>query len=83
MNNLQERIAAVLLRWPWEPGKQPHAWDIQGQLRRQGGEMGLEPVVAALEALAARQAIRVGPQTPAGNIIILEVFPTRLQEILP
>jgi len=36
MNNLQQRIAVVILRWPWNPGQVPHGWDIQGQLRRQG-----------------------------------------------
>jgi hypothetical protein len=30
MNNLQQRIAVVILRWPWNPGQVPHGWDIQG-----------------------------------------------------
>jgi len=82
VNNLQQRIAVVLLRWPWEPGKVPHAWDIQGQLRRQGGEVALGPIVTALEALATQQAIRVSPKTAVGNMLILEAFPVRLQAIV-
>jgi hypothetical protein len=34
MNNLQQRIVVVLLRWLWDPGQILHGWDIQGQLRR-------------------------------------------------
>ena len=83
MNNLQQRIAVVLLRWPWEPGKVPHAWDIQGQLRRQGGEVALAPIIAALEALASQRAIRISPKTAVGNLMILEAFPVRLQELAP
>ena len=83
MNNLQERIAVVLLRWPWEPGREPHAWDIQGQLRRQGREVALAPIVAALEALAAQRAIRVSTKTAVGNLLILEAFPARLEELVP
>lgn len=82
MNTLQQRIAVVLLRWPWEPGKVPHGWDIQGQLRRQGREVGLPPIVAALEALAQQQAIRVSDKTAVGNVLILEAFPARLEEIV-
>lgn len=83
MNNLQQRVAAILLRWPWEPDKQPHAWDIQGQLRRQGGEVALGPIVAALEALATRQAIRISAKSALGALTILEAFPLRLQELVP
>ncbi len=83
MNNLQQRIAVIIARWPWEPDKIPQGWDIQGQLRRQGGEVAIAPVVSALEALAQQRAIRLGPATPAGNMTILEVFPARLQEIVP
>jgi hypothetical protein len=83
MNNLQQRIAVVLLRWPWEPGPVPHGWDIQGQLRRQGREVALGPIVAAREALAAQQAIRISAQTAVGNRLIREAFPVRLQEIAP
>jgi hypothetical protein len=83
MNNPQQRIAVIISRWPWEPGKIPQGWDIQGQLRRQGGEVSIAPIVAALEALAKRQAIRVGSATPPGAMTILEVFPARLQEIVP
>jgi hypothetical protein len=83
MNNLQQRIAVVILRWPWEPGQVPHGWDIQGQLRRQGREVALGPIITALEALAAQQAIRISPRTAVGNLLILETFPARLQEIVP
>ena len=78
MNNLP-RIAVVILRWPWEPDKVPHGWDIQGQLRRQGREVGLAPIIAALEALAQQQAIRISAKTAVGNIMILETFPARLR----
>ncbi len=83
MNNLQQKIAVILSRWPWEPGKIPQGWDIQGQLRRQGGEVAIAPVVSALEALARQQAIRVGTAVPPGNMTILEVFPERLEQIVP
>ena len=83
MNNLQQRIAVVLLRWPWEPGQIPHGWDIQGQLRRQGREVALGPIIAALEGLAAQHAIRVSAKTAVGNLLILEAFPVRLEELVP
>lgn len=80
--NLQQRIATVLLRWPWPPDQVPHEWDIQGQLRRQGGEVAQSKVIAALEALAQQQAIRLSPKVAGGKLMILEVFPARLQEIV-
>lgn len=83
MNNLEQRIAVIISRWPWEPGKVPQGWDIQGQLRRQGAEVTIAPIVAALEALAKRRAIRVGPAPTPGNMTILEVFAERLQEVVP
>jgi hypothetical protein len=82
MNNLQQRIAVVILRWPWNPGQVPHGWDIQCQLRRQGREVALPAIVAALEALAQQQAIRISAKTSVGNLMILETFPARLQEIV-
>ena len=81
--NLQQRIAVVILRWPCAPGQVPHGWDIQGQLQRQGGAVALGPIIAALEALAQQRAIRISPQAPGGNRSILEVYPDRLQEIVP
>jgi hypothetical protein len=81
--NLQQRIAVVILRWPWAPEQVPHGWDIQGQLQRQGGEVALKPIIAALEALARQQAIRIGPHAADGNRSILEAFPDRLREIVP
>ena len=82
MNNLQQRIAVVILRWPWNPGQVPHGWDIQGQLRRQGREVALPAIVAALEALAQQHAIRISAKTSVGNLMILEAYPARLQEII-
>lgn len=82
MNNLQQRIAVVILRWPWNPGQVPHGWDIQGQLRRQGREVALPAIVAALEALDQQHAIRISAKTSVGNRMILEAFPARLQEII-
>ena len=81
--NLQQRIALVILRWPWAPGQVPHGWDIQGQLQRQGGAFALAPIVTALEALAQQRAVRLSPPAPGGNRRILEAFPDRLREIVP
>ena len=81
--NLQQRVAAVILRWPWEADHVPHGWDIQGQIRRQGGEAALPSIVAALEALAKEPAIRLGPPIDGGNRQILEVFPARLRALVP
>jgi hypothetical protein len=81
--NLQQRIAVVILRWPWAEGQVPHGWDIQGQLQRQGGSVALPPIIAALEALAQQHAIRLSPQNAGGNRSILETFPERLQELIP
>ncbi len=81
--NLQQRIAVVILRWPWAPEQIPHGWDIQGQLQRQGGEVALAPIISALEALAQQRAIRLSPVAPGGNRSILEAFPDRLRELVP
>jgi hypothetical protein len=42
----------------------------------------LPAIVAALEALAQQQAIRISAKTSVGNLMILEAFPARLQEIV-
>jgi hypothetical protein len=42
----------------------------------------LPAIVAALEALAQQQAIRISTKTSVGNLMILETFPARLQEIV-
>jgi hypothetical protein len=81
MPNIQARIVAILLRWPWDDARMLHAGDIQGELRRQGGEAPLPAVVAVLEALARHQALRLGPGPSSTNVQILEVFPARLETL--
>jgi hypothetical protein len=81
MQNMQPRIVAILLRWPWDGERVLHAGDIQGELRRQGGEAPLPAVVAALQALAQQQALRLGPGSSSSNVQILEIFPVRLEAL--